>query len=92
MDEVIEGDRVGVVLRDFDDESFTRALREVEALRAEGDLAQRARASAERRFDLERVGGAKYRRLYARLAAADAHDENPVERGGATVARSREAR
>src|SRR5918998_1297354 len=69
VDEVIEGDRVGVVLRDFDDESLTRALREVEALRAEGGLAERARASAERRFDIERVGGAKYRRLYARLAA-----------------------
>jgi glycosyltransferase involved in cell wall biosynthesis len=69
VDEVIEGDRVGVVLRDFDGESFARALREVEALRAEGGLAERARASAESRFDIERVGGAKYRRLYARLAA-----------------------
>ncbi|HEX8292532.1 MAG TPA: hypothetical protein VF570_12295, partial [Pyrinomonadaceae bacterium] len=99
VDEVIEGDRVGVVLRDFDDESFTRALAGVEALRAEGDLAGRARASAERRFDIERVGGAKYRRLYRRLAALGGKDggavgsgEDPVgtdngsvERGGAAV-------
>lgn len=85
VDEVIEGDRVGVVLRDFDDESLTRALREVEALRAEGGLAERARESAERRFDIERVGGAKYRRLYARLAA-------PASASGASVARSGEAR
>jgi len=92
VDEVIEGDRVGVVLRDFDDESFTRALREVEALRAEGGLAERARASAERRFDIERVGGAKYRRLYARLAASVGPGESPAGRGGAPVARSREAR
>jgi glycosyltransferase involved in cell wall biosynthesis len=88
VDEVIEGDRVGVVLRDFDDESFARALEEVEALRAEGDLSARARASAERRFDIERVGGAKYRRLYARLAAGAAADESTIERGDATVARN----
>src|ERR1044072_8986495 len=88
VDEVIEGDRVGVVLREFDDESFARALEEVEALRAEGDLSGRARASAEQRFDIERVGGAKNRRGYARLAAGGTHDESPVERGGATVARN----
>lgn len=85
VDEVIEGDRVGVVLREFDDESLTRALAEVEALRAEGGLSQRARASAERRFDIERVGGAKYRRLYQRLGARLSADEGSVERGGAAV-------
>jgi glycosyltransferase involved in cell wall biosynthesis len=90
VDEVIEGDRVGVVLRAFDDESFTRALEEVERLSAEGDLTGRARASAERRFDIERVGGAKYRRLYARLTAAakpaaGGGREGSVERGGAAV-------
>jgi glycosyltransferase involved in cell wall biosynthesis len=88
VDEVIEGDRVGVVLRDFDDGSFARALREVEALRAEGNLSERARESAERRFDIERVGGAKYRRLYARLG----QDGGAAGAGGAAVARSREAR
>jgi glycosyltransferase involved in cell wall biosynthesis len=92
VDEVIEGDRVGVVLRDFDDESFTRALQEVEALRAEGDLAARARASAERRFDIERVGGVKYRRVYARLAAASGGAAGAARADGAAVARSREAR
>ena len=92
VDEVIEGDRVGVVIRDFDDETFRRALEEVEALRAEGDLAERARESAERRFDIERVGGAKYRRIYARLGAGIGHDENAVEAGGASVARGGEAR
>lgn len=92
VDEVIEGDRLGVVLRDFDDESFIRALEEVAALRAEGDLARRARATAERRFDLERVGGAKYRRLYRRLASPAGKgedsvnsDKGSVERGGAAV-------
>lgn len=92
VDEVIEGDRVGVVLRDFDDESFARALEEVETLRAEGDLTRRARASAERRFDIELVGGAKYRRLYRRLETPAGKGEGSadsgkgsVERGGAAV-------
>ncbi|MFL6334939.1 MAG: glycosyltransferase family 4 protein [Pyrinomonadaceae bacterium] len=92
VDEVIEGDRVGVVLRDFDDASFSRALEEVEALRAEGDLAERARASAERRFDIERVGGAKYRRVYARLSASLRPGQSAAEAGGASVARGGEAR
>lgn len=92
VDEVIEGDRVGVVLRDFDDESFARALAEVEALRAVGDLRGRARASAERRFDIERVGGAKYRRLYARLGARVGQKEDAAGAGGAAVAPGREAR
>jgi glycosyltransferase involved in cell wall biosynthesis len=91
VDEVIEGDRVGVVVRDFDDASLTRALEEVEALRAEGGLSQRARASAERRFDLERVGGARYRRIYARLGAGLRPGESPAEAGGASVARGGEA-
>ncbi len=52
-------------------------------------MAERARASAERRFDIERVGGAKYRRLYARLAAPASPGGSPAERGGATVARER---
>jgi glycosyltransferase involved in cell wall biosynthesis len=84
VDEVIEGDRVGVVVRAFDDESLRRALEEVEALRREGGLAERARASAERRFDIERVGGAKYRRLYRRLEARGG-GEGSVDKAGAAV-------
>jgi glycosyltransferase involved in cell wall biosynthesis len=84
VDEVIEGDRVGVVIREFDDASFLRALEEVEALRREGDLAQRCRASAERRFDIERVGGAKYRRLYRRLEGRGGESES-VDKAGAAV-------
>jgi glycosyltransferase involved in cell wall biosynthesis len=67
VDSVIEGDRVGVVLRDFNDAAYSSALRAVEAMRVEGGLSERCRASAETRFDIERVGGVKYRRLYERL-------------------------
>jgi glycosyltransferase involved in cell wall biosynthesis len=84
VDEVIEGDRVGVVIREFDDASFLRALEAVEALRREGNLAERSRASAERRFDIERVGGAKYRRLYRRLEGHGG-EAGPVDKAGAAV-------
>jgi glycosyltransferase involved in cell wall biosynthesis len=70
VDELIETDRVGVVVREFTDEEFGDALRQIEAMRREGGLEERCRASAERRFDITRVGGAKYRRLYERLLGA----------------------
>ncbi|MFN2596245.1 MAG: glycosyltransferase [Pyrinomonadaceae bacterium] len=71
VDELVETERVGVVVRDFTDEAFRDALRRVEELRREGDLAVRCREVAERRFDIARVGGARYRRLYERLRVAD---------------------
>lgn len=67
--EVIEKDRVGVVIDNFDAGSYLRALNEVDKLRASTDLQTNCRVSARKRFDLEEVGGQKYRRLYRRLLA-----------------------
>jgi glycosyltransferase involved in cell wall biosynthesis len=70
LDELIEGDRVGVLISDFTPEAYERALAELAALCNEGDgedLPARCRASARRRFDLVEVGGARYRRLYRRM-------------------------
>jgi glycosyltransferase involved in cell wall biosynthesis len=72
VDEVIESDGVGFVIREFSEAAYLEALEAVEALRREGDLAERCRTSARRRFDLERVGGARYRRLYQRLSEREA--------------------
>jgi glycosyltransferase involved in cell wall biosynthesis len=69
LDEMIEGDRVGVIVRELDRAGYGEALRRAEELLAEADLAARCRASAARRFDLEGVGGARYLRLYERLGA-----------------------
>jgi glycosyltransferase involved in cell wall biosynthesis len=85
VDEVIEGDRVGVVVSEFDDESFLRALEAVEALRREEGLSERSRASAERRFDIERVGGVRYRRLYRRLDERGGAQEGSVDKADAAV-------
>ena len=70
LDELIETDRVGILISDFTPEAYERALAELAALCEEGeeeDLPARCRESARRRFDLVDVGGARYRRLYRRL-------------------------
>jgi glycosyltransferase involved in cell wall biosynthesis len=67
LDELIETDRVGVVLSAFDREAYDRALMEVEALREDQSLAERCRVSAHRRYSLKDVGGERYRHLYHRM-------------------------
>lgn len=71
LDELIETDRVGVIVREFNEAAYLRALEEIAALRGEPDAERRCRDSAVRRFDLETVGGAAYRRLYRRLLGAE---------------------
>jgi glycosyltransferase involved in cell wall biosynthesis len=68
VDAVIEGDRVGVVIDKFDDDAFRAALARVEQMRRDEETAARCRTSAVTRFDIERVGGLKYRRLYERMS------------------------
>ncbi len=67
VDAVIEGDRVGVLVRQFDRESYSVALEAAERLGEDPELSDRCIASARDRFDLEGVGGFRYRRLYERL-------------------------
>ena len=67
LDAMIEGDRVGAIVREFNDASYLQALSAVDALRQDESIATRCRASAVNRFDLATVGGPRYRRLYQRL-------------------------
>jgi glycosyltransferase involved in cell wall biosynthesis len=67
VDEVIEGDRVGSLVRGLDAGHYHCALRAVDELSRDDGLANRCRASAKNRFDLVMVGGERYRSLYARL-------------------------
>jgi len=69
VDEVIETDRVGVVLTEFSEPAYLRALEAVDSLRSEVGLAERCRAVAGRRFHLGEVAGVRYRRLYQRLGS-----------------------
>lgn len=68
--EQVESDRTGVVISEFSDSEFENALKKIKEIKAERDAVERSKTSAENRFDLEKVGGAKYRRLYSKLLGA----------------------
>ncbi len=72
-DELLEGRRVGVVVRSFDRDALARAADAALALAFETDIAARCRDVAREQFDLVNVGGARYLSLYRRLAAATIH-------------------
>jgi glycosyltransferase involved in cell wall biosynthesis len=68
LDQLIEDNRAGVLLREFTPEAYSKALAEVDAMSGEANLAERLRGVARREFDLIAVGRTRYRRLYERLA------------------------
>lgn len=64
VDELVQLKCVGALVTEFSDEAYPRALAEVETL---GDVSERCREVARQEFDLEAVGGERYRRLYRKL-------------------------
>ena len=73
LDVLIEGDRVGVLVRELNAGHYEHALRRVDRLIREGQVSSRCRASAASRFDLESIGGERYCRLYHRLLGSPEH-------------------
>ncbi len=67
VDAMVRDNRVGVIIDGFKDADYVRALNELDKLYADGDLRQRCRDTAKRLFDLESVGGVRYRRIYKTL-------------------------
>lgn len=67
VDSLIQTDKIGAIVDGFDAEDYEKALRTIGQLRESGGLSERCRASARNRFDLEKIGGVKYRNLYQRL-------------------------
>jgi glycosyltransferase involved in cell wall biosynthesis len=67
VDDLVRGERVGVIVNRFAGDEYLRASRQVEELFAEADLEQRCRETARKHFDLCEVGGVRYQRLYQRL-------------------------
>jgi glycosyltransferase involved in cell wall biosynthesis len=67
-DRALLEDRVGIVVRDFSREAYHEAVVALLELLDDTGLAARCRRSAYERFDLEKVGAERYRRLYQRLA------------------------
>ncbi len=68
VDALINDNGVGVLVSDFSRESYAAA---VEGIKELGDVSQRCVETAHREFDLQTVGGERYRRLYRRLLGED---------------------
>jgi glycosyltransferase involved in cell wall biosynthesis len=67
MDEMVETAAVGVVVRSLDSSTYSEAARKALALANDPNIASRCAEVARKRFDLERVGAAGYRKVYQRI-------------------------
>ena len=65
LDELIETNKVGVLLDNFSEAAYLAAITDAEAL---GDIRARCLNTARKEFDLATVGGERYRRIYERLS------------------------
>jgi glycosyltransferase involved in cell wall biosynthesis len=67
-DSLVENEHVGVLVRDFTADSYSEAVAKIEALSADPlTLRKRARAVAEKLFDLRTIGAERYADLYQRV-------------------------
>ena len=69
VDELVDGDRVGVLIDRFDRPAYSAV---VDAALAFDQPSEHMREVAAREFDLVSVGGARYRSLYERVMGGDA--------------------
>ena len=68
MDELVQREQVGVVLRHFDDDAYQKAADEALLIAQGPDIREHCRRVAWVNFDLQTVGGARYVNVYRRLA------------------------
>jgi glycosyltransferase involved in cell wall biosynthesis len=66
-DELILDEKVGVVLRAFDDESYQRVIDDALALAEDPEVRGRCERVGRAYFDLVEVGGVRYRNVYRRI-------------------------
>jgi glycosyltransferase involved in cell wall biosynthesis len=67
MDELVEREQVGVVLRSFDDHAYQTAAAQALVLAEDGGVRARCRRVARAYFDLQTIGGERYVNVYRRL-------------------------
>ncbi len=68
MDNLLERERVGVVVRDFTTAEFARAAEVAHALANDASVSMHCVEVARRHFDLQAVGGKGYANVYRRIA------------------------
>lgn len=64
VDELIAGEDIGVLLREFTSEAFNTAIEKALNLSPEKE---RLKKAAEKRFHLEKVGGSSYNKIYEKM-------------------------
>lgn len=79
MDELVTRERVGVVLRDFDEQAYATAAEQALALAEDGEVRARALRVAHKYFDLKTVGGRGYVNVYRRLEGQPVEIEEALE-------------
>ncbi len=67
LDNLIENENIGAILNGFSENDYSAALEKIDELLKDKNLGARCRAAAFENFDLETVGGEKYRRIYKKL-------------------------
>jgi glycosyltransferase involved in cell wall biosynthesis len=72
MDELIEREQVGVVLRDFNEQGYASAAEQAIAFAEDQKVRHRSAQVARQYFDLNTVGGRGYSNVYRRLEEQDA--------------------
>lgn len=70
VDALIEGEKVGIILKGFTEKDFAEALTGIDNFLQDKNLSEHCRSVAHRKFDVETVAGKSYRRLYNRLLTA----------------------
>ena len=79
MDELVRRERVGVVLEDFNDESYATAAEQALLLAEDTHVRARAIDAAHKYFDLKTVGGRGYVNVYRRLGGQPLEIEEALE-------------
>lgn len=67
LDALFEGEKVGVILRGFAEADYLEALERIKDLRRQKDLEEHCRDISSKYFDLYKIGGEGYRKVYRRL-------------------------
>jgi len=70
-DALLKDWKAGVLIEKFTDEEYAEAGRSILAMVAQPEVRNKARAVAERLFDLHEIGGERYATLYENVLDAD---------------------
>jgi glycosyltransferase involved in cell wall biosynthesis len=79
MDELVTRERVGVVLSEFNEQSYRAAAEQALALSEDNQARVRAVQAAHQYFDLKTVGGRGYINVYRRLEGQPVEREEALE-------------